>query len=171
MAGEMFVQKHYSGDAAHGADYFTRASVGVIRFVDEHGVEQERPEQVLNTGIYVDQEGYIELGELTVRHMAHHLGMVDEWRALRSIAAYEQQAAELDKMSRQVQQLREENAALRQAIDAPAEVYVAGDGSRHASAIAAEDATRRAAGLPLRGGDAVRPISADEAPLPQGVPA
>lgn len=171
MAGEMFVQDNYSGDAAKGADYFTGASLGEVRWTDEHGVEQVRPERVLNTHVFIEHEGYIELGELTVRHMAHHLEMVDAWRVQRSMAAYDELMAEHLLLSTEVQRLRDENETLRQAVNEPVEVFIGADGQRHASPLAAEHASRVAEGIVPRGSDSVRPISAIEAPLPQEVTA
>ena len=160
----------YPMSAAFGGDYLTRCAKGQITEIDPAtGREFLRDERIITTGRYSEFEGDICLGEKTVRHLAHLLGMVDGWRVERLREVHEATVIELTRMSDLNARLIGENAALREKIDRPdtERVYIAADGTTHASRRVAEEASRAAVRLPRAGTEQLRPIAADEAPAPE----
>lgn len=65
----------YPGDAVGGHDYLTGAAQGEV-VVDADTLP--RPELVIITDRYIDYEGRVCIGEKSVRHMAHLLGMFEK---------------------------------------------------------------------------------------------
>lgn len=77
------VTDSYPGDAAGGCDYITKAAPGLI-YDDPNS--PSRQERVVVTPTEIDFEGRLCIGERTVRHMAHLLGMF-EGEAVEMISA------------------------------------------------------------------------------------
>lgn len=154
----------YPGDAARGADYFSGAPHGTI--IETHGDEQtERAEQVLDTGLHIEFEGRVCVGERTVRHWATLFGMVDGWRVQNLMRQAQADVDERDLLSRELAEARQQIANLLEVQQAPAvEVFVASNGSRHASPEAAESESRKVAGLASKALVGVRPLTVEEAP-------
>lgn len=165
---EYMVVDHYPGDAAAGACYLSRATRGKIVETREGEDAVERDERVIITPAYIDYEGRVCLGERTVRHMAHLLGMYDEWRAQELADAYGATLADRDELSERLAAALSEIDALRaQASLTIAKVYVSADGKEHASKSAAvEQSERVLTGRPARGLRRFRPIGGEEAPAP-----
>ena len=159
---EYLIRDSYPGDAAHGGCYLSRAAQGEVVV---NG--QPRRERVIVTPIHIDFEGQLCIGERAARHMAHLLGMVDDWRVAGVVAELGDTRDERDRLSAEVQRLRDEVELLRQ-LDSPEEreVFVALDGTRHASAGAAQSASERAVGKMPDVLARVQRISAVEAPNP-----
>ena len=158
----------YPSDAARGACYLSGASRGEITETDpDTGESRTRPERVIDTGREIDFEGRLCVGEAMIRHLAHELGMLDDWRVRRLIVEHEAVVAENLALSTRCNQLEGSMEVLRDmAQQQTRNVHVAADGTLHTSARAAENASRHANSLPSRGRDAVRPITAAEAPIP-----
>lgn len=161
------VADQYPPHTAAGCDYFSRAPLGDI--VEQHGDDQIiRRERVLDTGLDLDFEGRIAIGERTVRHWASLFGMVDGWRVQNLMAMTQAVVDERDLMSRELAESRAQIANLLEVQREPVtEVFVALDGARHASAQAAESENRKAAGLPSRAVVGVRPIKPEEVEGPK----
>lgn len=161
---DLFIVDDYPGDAAHGCDYLSRAAKSQI-VVDTPAGPALRDERIVVTSREEDFEGRICIGEKTVRYLAHKFGLVDEWRveiiaadnrALRAEIVYLSAglAAEREKVTRMAEVEREQ---------APL-TFVAVDGTHHASARGAVEATAVTLGLePSMIQDAVRVGS----PIPQ----
>lgn len=156
--GPFQVVDEYPGHAAGGADYLSGNPRGEIL---DNG--KLRPEKVVVTGQDIVGEGLLCFGERTARHMAHLFGMVDGWRVQALMAATQVVVDERDLLSRDLESARQQIANLLETHrDAPEEVFVALDGSRHASAAAAENATRVAQGLSAKALVGMRPLAEDE---------
>lgn len=154
--------------AAAGSDYFTRADVGEIEqtFAGETNVRRER---VLVTPAEIDYEGVVCLGERTVRHMARLFGMVDGWHAANLITDNERLYNERDQLSTELAAAKSEIAYLRSQMEHRLdEVYVAADGTKHASLAAAiEQSERVLTGLRPKPQRGVAPLSEADAPAPK----
>lgn len=134
---DIYLDDHYPADAAHGCDYLTRNAQGDIQVETPDGIVLRR-EKVLITNREEDFEGRICIGERTVRHLAHQLGLVDEWRVDMVKADNEALRGRLVAMSAAAQAARDENTRLAQLEPPDADVvYVALDGTRHADERAA----------------------------------
>lgn len=147
------------------ACFFTRSSPGEIQTINpDTGQVELRPERILVTGITVDFEGQVCIGERTIRHFAAQFGMVDDWRVKRMIVEYREALDRLDQMSVENAKLREQNITLQDMVSGTArEIFVAADGSRHADSRAAETATRKHHKLRPRGLDGLTPVPEDPA--------
>lgn len=157
----------YQPTAAAASDFFTRCARGEIDEVDPAtGDSVRRPERVLATGRYVDFEGDVNIGESTVRHMAHLFGMVDGWRVQRLARVHEETLLELTALSEQNARLIGEVERLEGQRKVPVRVYVDEAGVEHSSPLAAEAGSRVAKGRPRKGAESLAPITAAEAPLP-----
>lgn len=160
--GPFQVVDDYPGHAAKGADYFSSAPKGDVIETNADG-KVVRPERVVITGVDILGEGLLCFGERTARTMGHLFGMVDGWRVQALMAATQAIVDERDLLSRELADARQQVSNLLETHrDAPAEVYVALDGTRHASADAAENATRTAQDLAAKALVGMRPIAAEE---------
>jgi hypothetical protein len=157
------VANQYPVGAIHSACFFTRSSPGEIQTIDpDTGNIDMRPERVLITGVTVDFEGQVCVGEKTIRHFAAQFGMVDDWRVKRLIVEYRDALERLDSLSTENATLREQNITLQDMLSGTArEIFVAADGSRHADVRAAETATRKHHKIRPRGMDGLTPVTED----------
>lgn len=164
------VVDQYPGDAAAGGCYISRSSRGEIVEIDPvTGEDRVRPERVIVTSVDLDFEGRLCFGERTIRHCAHLLGMVDGWRAERLRREHESYVEVAQQTARDLEDARVQIDVLRAMIDdGRPTAYVATDGSVWPTARAAQEESRRLAGLAPSGADGLRSIGADEAPLPSG---
>lgn len=152
------VQAEYPVGTARGGDYISGSPRGEIIEGDT-----VRPEKVVTTDVDILGEGYLCFGERTARHLAHLFGMVDGWRVQNLMAATQAVVDERDLLSRELAEARTQiDNLLETHRDAPAEVFIAADGERHASADAAANAGRKALGLASEALVGMRPITAEE---------
>lgn len=166
-ADDFFIVDSYPGDAAAGCCYLTLAERGEI-IEDRPDGPIVRPERIVVTPREVEYEGRLCLSERIVRHLAHKLGMVDEWRA--DAVRVESAQARLDlhdlsiahaKANDTIEFLRELDR------DDPEKVWLALDGTEHASRRAALDHTAGLLRLQPAAIAHLVPIRADEAPVPE----
>lgn len=158
---------NYPGDAAGGCDYLSGAALGEVIVEDASGHQVRRRERVVVTPRHIDFEGQLCIGERTVRHLAHLLGMVDDWRVEKLGEQYEAVASERDELSAQLAEAHRTIETLSQIERQPiTAVYVGADRVEHVSEAAAVDASAAAEGRPRRGLLGVRRIREDEAPDP-----
>lgn len=162
----VLIAENYPAHAAKGADYFSSAPLGDI--IEQRGEEQiVRRERVVITDVEIDWEGRVCVGERTVRHWAQEFGMVDGWRVQNMLAVAQADADERDLLSRELAAARDMVDTLMEVQRQPTRVvFVDSAGVRHESAEAAENASRKAAGLAPKSLTGVRPIKPDEAPDP-----
>lgn len=159
------VLDQYPSDAAKRADYISGSPPGDVIENGRATGPVIRPEKVVDTGIQIDFEGRLCFGERTVRHLAYLFGMIDGWRMEALIASHTALNDERDLLSRELVEARKQVENLLDVQREPVtEVFVALDGTHHASAGAAEDANRKTAGLAPAALKGMRPISAAEAP-------
>lgn len=151
------VTRDYPGDAARGGCYLSGASKGEI--VTATG---RRAERVIVTPHHEEFVGRICIGERTVRHMAHLLGLFDEDQVAKIVARADRLEKERDALDNQLADALDEIDRLRRE-KALREVFVDERGERHTSVDALETSAKRASG-------AVRkppsPIKAEHAPEP-----
>jgi len=165
--GDFFILDSYPGDAAAGACYLTLADRGEI-IEDRPDGPVVRAERVVVTPREVGFEGRICLSERIVRHLAHLLGMVDDWRvdAVKAHnAALRDEAQSLSHTLAKAWQTIELLSSL--SIDPPEQVWVALDGSEHASKRAALDRCAQLLRLESVAVADLRPITVLEAPVPE----
>lgn len=144
---QLSIVDEYPTGAAFGCDYFTRASRGDVTETGPDG-PKIRPEKVVITDRYLDDEGQICVGERTIRHLAHRFAMVDGWRVEIIASDNEELREELVELSMQLAQSRVQMQNMRDLeTTAPREVYVALDGSKHASRRGSIEASASALGL------------------------
>lgn len=154
--------ENYPGDAARGGDYLSGAARGEI--VTSSG---RRPERVIVTPHHEEFVGRICVGERTVRHMAHLLGLFDEDQVARIMHRANRLERERDELSNQLGDALAEIDALRSARGIKT-VYVDEDGNRHASLEALQDSRRRAQGAvrrppaPMEAKDNPEPVPPDK---------
>lgn len=143
---DLYVVDDYPGDAAYGCDYLSRAAKSQI-VVETPDGERLRDERIIVTSREEDFEGRICIGEKTVRYLAHEFGMVDEWRVEIIKTDNLDLRAELVELSTALAAERDKVARMAE-LERPdaAPVYVAIDGSRHASERASIEATARKLG-------------------------
>jgi hypothetical protein len=165
------VADNYPGGTARGADYFTGAALGEINTIDpETGEDRVRRERVVITPAHIDFEGQVCIGERTVRHLAHLFGMVDGWRVERMRREHDSLLAAAQQLAAELEQSRTEAATLAAMVDRGRdEVFVAIDGTRWPKLRNAVEASRASMRLGPTGTDGLRSITADEAPIPEGV--
>lgn len=134
---DVYFDDHYPADAAYGCDWLTRNAQGDI-LVDTPDGQVKRREKVLITSREDDYEGRICIGERTVRHLAHQLGLVDDWRVERIAADNRELRTEVIGLSVALGAARNEANRLAQ-LERPdaTKVYVALDGTEHLSERAA----------------------------------
>lgn len=131
----------YPGDAAFGACYFTRAAKRKL-VVETADGDAERDERVIITDAHIEYEGRIVVSEFAVRCMAHLLGMVDEWRIDRVRLDSETLRVELILASQRAATAEAEIRRL-ETLDRSEirTVFIALDGTQHASARGALEAS------------------------------
>lgn len=138
---ELTWDDRYPTGAEGGADFFTRAAQGDLR-IDGADGPTFRKERVLLTSTYLDYGGQVCVGERTVRHLAHTLKMVDGWRVERIADDNVALRKELVELSARVADQARQIEFHRQLEAQPASVvFVALDGTRHASERGAMEAT------------------------------
>lgn len=144
---DITIDSEYPHDAAYGCDYFSRNHRGLI-VVDTPDGPQERPEKVLITSREEDGEGRICFGERTIRHLAHQLGLVDDWRVAAIVRDSEALRDEIVTVSMELAETRGEVFRLSQLEQSAAPVtFIAVDGTEHASRRAAQEQSAKSLGL------------------------
>lgn len=150
----MVIDDEYPFEAVGGCDFFTRAARGEIA---EDGPDGPvvRMEKVLITDRYVDMEdtivGQICIGERTARHFAHQFGLVDGWKVQRIIDDNRALRTELVDLSKKVAEQARHIAILEELERAPAEkLWLALDGTEHASRRGCQEATAKMIGSDLK---------------------
>lgn len=144
---QLSIVDEYPTGAAFGCDYFTRAARGDIEMQGPDGPEY-RPEKVVITDRYLDDEGQICVGERTIRHLAHKFEMVDGWRVARIVADNQALRAELVQLSTDLAAARSEIAFMRDMEQRPVPVkFIALDQSEHSSSRGAAEASADLLGL------------------------
>lgn len=125
----------YPGDAIGGADYLTGSAQGEV-VVDPDTLP--RPELVIITDRYIEHEGRVCIGERSVRHMAHLLGMFEKERveavAQENVALH----GEVDVLRAQIEQQRDVIEGLR--LTQTQVFYV--NGTRYETEAAAREASK-----------------------------
>lgn len=144
---EIFIADEYPHDAAYGCDYFSRNHLGDIIVETPDGALTRR-EKVLITDVETDYEGRICFGERTVRHLAHQLGLVDDWRVQSIVTDNQSLRNELITLSMELAETRGEVWRMSQLErpDAPVK-FIALDGTEHASKRAAQEHSAKELGL------------------------
>lgn len=147
---ETYFDDQYPSFAAFGCDFFTRADQGDI-IEDTADGPRVRRERILITDRDLDFEGRVCVGERTVRHLAHQLGMVDDWRVERIAADNHQLRRELVDLSEELAREREHGRFLRELEAQPPEkVFLALDGTEHAARRGAAEATAAQLGIDVK---------------------
>lgn len=128
----MQVTSEYPGDAATGGCYLSGRARSEI--IDDPN-QPARPERVIVTDTYIDHEGRVCVGEITVRHMAHLLGMYHGEQV--EAIAHENEAlrAEVDAQRAELLAVREELAEAQDSIE---KVYVDANGNTYTTLEAAQ---------------------------------
>jgi hypothetical protein len=133
------VTDHYPTATAFNGDFITRSDIGEV-IEERDGEPIRRRERVLVTHIDCDGivRGIVCFGERTVRNMAHEFGLVDEWRHEALKRQINAVLIDRDALSQEVERLHATIERLRALEPAEVrEVYIAPDGSRHGSPMAA----------------------------------
>lgn len=160
----MQLAQNYPSGAIGHACALCRADVGEIVERRPTG-DVRRPSRVVITNIDIDFEGALCICEKCARHMAHLFGMVDDWRVQQMMVEQTRVLTDLGATSAEVVTLRSQVEVLQAMATEPSKTeYVALDGSRHASAVAAEDASLRSMEKAPLGFAGVHPITETEAP-------
>ncbi len=136
---ELMIVDEYPSEAAGQCDFFSMTSPGDIIVETPDGTVLRR-EKVVITPHYLDYEGQVCVGEKTIRHLAHKFHMVDDWRVELIARDNDALRAELVELSQELAKTRAQVEFFRQMETAgPATVYLASDGSHHASERAAQE--------------------------------
>lgn len=158
----------YPADAVGRACFLTGMARGEV-WVETADGKVARPEKVLITDRDVLYEGRVCVGERAVRHLAHRLGLVDDWRFERVAADNQALRDELVALSREIAEVRGERDRLAD-LERPEEVlvYLAIDGTRHASKRGAIEHTAKL--LDLEPNMLELHPTIDPSPVPEVVP-
>lgn len=131
----------YTGATAYGSCFLTRATRRDIVEETANG-PLVRPEKIVATGIDLDFLGQVCISEFAIRDLAHRFGMVDQWRVQTIIDDSTGLRAQLVALSADLAAARNEIDRYSQ-LERPEhiKVYMALDGTEHASSRAAQEQT------------------------------
>lgn len=159
---QLSLDDRYPAEAAYGADFFTRAAQGDV-IEDTPDGPRSRRERVVITDNWEDHLGRVCIGERTARHLARQFGMVDGWKVDAVIADAQEVRTELMVLSERIARLENENRLLRELeVAYPEPVFLALDGTKHASERGCMEATARTIGVETQAIDDARRVAASQ---------